>query len=261
MDTSSNNKPLLSIIMPALNEEENIALAIQNCLDSLDAYNIPGEVIVVNDGSTDQTENIIRGWMSKDSRVHRVKHEKPHGIGASFWEGVDNAKGEVTVMLPGDNENDPVEILRYIKLIEHVDIIIPFVYNKQVRSIFRNALSFLYRFIINTTFAVNFNYTNGTILYRTSLLKELENRSSGFFFQTDILIRAVKRGYLFAEVPYKLSLRDSGNSTAVTFPSFLNVVKGYLKLLKDYYSIKKGKFSGKTPDFATDSLTAKRYNQ
>ncbi len=261
MDNSSSNIPLLSIVMPALNEEENISLAIQSCLESLDSHHISGEIIVINDGSTDQTEGIIASWMNKDNRVHTVKHETPQGIGASFWEGVDCAKGEATVMLPGDNENDPVEILRYMKLVDHVDIIIPFVYNKQVRSIFRNAVSFFYRFIINSTFLVNFNYTNGTILYRTSLLKELESRSSGFFFQTDILIRAVKRGYLFAEVPYKLSLRNSGTSTAVSFPSLLNVIKGYLKLSKDHYGMKKDSTSAKSPAFAADSLTAKRYNQ
>ena len=86
----------------------------------------------------------------------------------------------MVTMLPGDNENDPWETLRYLKLLEHVDIVIPFVFNKEVRSLFRNALSFIYRFIINTTFVVNFNYTNGTVLYRKSILKELNYRSVGF---------------------------------------------------------------------------------
>ena len=89
----------------------------------------------------------------------------------------------MVTMLPGDNENDPWEILRYRRLLEHVDIVIPFVFNKEVRSVFRNALSFIYRFIINTTFLVNFNYTNGTVLYRKSILKELYYRSTGFSFK------------------------------------------------------------------------------
>ena len=69
--------------------------------------------------------------MKKDSRVRLINHNTPQGIGASFWDGVDNASGDMVTMLPGDNENDPWEILRYIKLLEQVDMIIPFVFNKR----------------------------------------------------------------------------------------------------------------------------------
>ena len=104
-----------------------------------------------------------------------------------------------------------------------------------MRSLYRNALSYLYRLIINTTFMVNFNYTNGTNLFRTSILRELDKRSTSFFYQTDMLIRLVKKGYLFAEVPYRLGIRKGGVSRATTFPSFLQVAHGYLRLLKDIY--------------------------
>ena len=157
---------------------------------------------------------------------------------------------------PGDNENDPWEIFRYYPLLRHVDLVIPFVFNKQVRSLFRNALSFLYRFIINSSFLVYFNYTNGTVLYRRSVLKELGWRSTGFFFQTDILVRTVKRGYLFAEVPYQLHARKAGISKAVTFPSLWQVIRGYLRLTKDLYFNKATRVPRK---FAAGSMTARRY--
>ena len=124
-----------------------------------------------------------------------------------------------------------------------------------LRPLFRNALSLLYRFIINTTFLVNFNYTNGTILYRRSILWGINERSDGFFFQTDILIRAAKKGYLFAEVPYKIGSRKSGSSKAISFPSLFKVIKGYLKLVKDYYFNKDNK---RQQDYSSDSQTAAR---
>lgn len=244
-----------SVIMPALNEEDNVVLAVKNALSAFDESGINGEVIVINDGSKDKTQERVAALIDKDKRIKLINHVKPEGIGASFWNGVDNARGEVVVLLPGDNEVDPWEILRYFKLLEHVDIVIPFVFNKQVRSLFRNGLSFVYRFIINTTFLVNFNYTNGTILYRKSILKELEFRSRSFFFQTDILVRIVKKGYLFAEVPYRLGVRKEGISKAVSFPSLLKVIRGYLHLVKDFYfarNIKENKV------FHADSKTAAR---
>mgnify|MGYP001405656647 CR=1 FL=1 len=245
----------VSVIMPALNEEKNIHLAVKNALRVFQECDIIGEIIVINDGSKDKTKEIVEGFSHSDKRVRILNHDKPQGIGASFWDGVDNAYGASIVLLPGDNENDPWEIFRYFKLLEQVDIIIPFVFNRQVRSIFRSTLSFVYRFIINSTFQVNFNYTNGTVLYRRSMLKELDFRSRGFFFQTDILVRTVKKGYLFAEVPYRLGMRKDGISKAVSFPSLFIVVKGYLKLVRDFYFTKSLKAN---QIFSADSSTAVR---
>lgn len=246
----------ISFIMPALNEEKNIAQAIANGIRSFDTFGLNGEIVVINDGSTDRTAALVKQAIEQyKDRVRLIVHEKPCGLGASFWEGVDTARGESVVLMPGDNENDPDEILRYHKLLQHVDLVIPFVYNKQVRSLLRNFLSLAYRFIINTTFFVYFNYTNGTVLYRKSVLQTLTHRSRGFFFQTDILIRLVKSGYLFAEVPYRLNLRKEGLSKAVSFPSFIQVVKGYLRLVKEIYFNRTTKM---LDVFSNDSLTAKR---
>jgi glycosyltransferase involved in cell wall biosynthesis len=251
---SSRGKFDITVIMPALNEEKNIQDAITNTIKAFGDFAIAGEIIVVNDGSSDRTEELAGLLMKTDDRIKIIKHDKPCGIGASFWDGVDNASGDIVVMLPGDNENDPWEIFRYYKLLEHVDMVIPFIFNKETRSIFRNGISYLYRFIINTTFLVHFNYTNGTVIYRKSILKELDYRSMGFFFQTDILIRTAKKGYLFSEVPYRLGLRKEGISKAVTFPSLLNVVRGYLRLVRDYYFKKRDQ----QVHFSDDSLTAIR---
>ncbi|OGH51476.1 MAG: hypothetical protein A3G13_01870 [Candidatus Levybacteria bacterium RIFCSPLOWO2_12_FULL_37_7] len=228
----------LSVIIPALNEEENIADAIKGILGSFDFFNIRGELLVVNDGSTDSTELKVLEFGDND-RISLINHDTPKGIGGSFWDGVDHARGEVVTMFPGDNENDPYETMRYIGLMEHIDILIPFVYNREARSAFRNFLSLIYRKIINMTFATNLNYTNGTIIYRKKILKNLKYRSSDFFFQTDILIRLLRKKYLFAEVPYRLNARKGGVSKAVSYPSLIQVIKGYLNLIKDVYYFNK----------------------
>lgn len=250
------SEPWMSIIMPALNEERNIEGALHDTLAAFDDYGIAGEIVVIDDGSKDRTGELASAAAERDPRVRMIRHEAPHGVGASFWDGVAAARGECVCMLPGDNENDPWEILRYHRLLDHVDILVPFVFNKQARSLYRNALSFIYRFIINTTFLVYFNYTNGTVAYRRKVLQELQFHNSGFFFQTDILVRLVKSGYLFAEVPYRLNHRAHGASKAVTFPSLYRVITGYIRLVHDIYFDPKGKISR---EFAVDSQTAKRH--
>jgi len=252
MNTNIKNEMSVSVIMPALDEERNILDAIDNTLNAFEEFNIKGDIVIINDGSTDKTGDLVNEAMENTKQIQLIEHKTPQGIGASFWDGVDNAHGDIVVLLPGDNENDSEEIFRYCKLLEHVDIVIPFVFNREVRPRLRNFYSYIYRFIINTTFLVNFNYTNGTVLYRKKVLKKLKYRSSSFFFQTDILIRLIKQNYLYAEVPYKLKQRGYGDSKAVSFPSLLQVIKGYLHLLKDDYFMRKKRF---LTLFPRDSLT------
>lgn len=248
----------LTIVMPALNEEQNITEAMRDSLKALDELNIDGEIVAINDGSRDRTSELIRQMASdnKDS-ISFIDHKIPQGIGACFWEGVDAARGELIVMLPGDNENDPREILRYLKVLDDVDIVAPFVYNKEIRSFLRNSLSYIYRLIINTTFNTSFNYTNGTIVYRRSVLKDVGTRCSSFFHNTYTLVTLVKKGYLFAEVPYRLRERPSGRSKALKPASFLDVTRDYFRLIKEVYFEQRKKAKGLK--IIQDSVSFKRF--
>lgn len=255
-----SNEHFISIVMPALNEEKNILSAISSTLETFDRLKIDGELIVINDGSSDTTEGLVKSAMAKEGhRMRLISHGAPQGIGVSFWDGISEARGEIVAMLPGDNENEPYEILRYIKLMDDVDIVVPFVYNKRVRSVFRNILSYLCLLIIDITFGVYFNYTNGTNLYRRRVLNDLDYKSRSFFFQADILIRLVKKGYLFAEVPYRLGLRRAGASKAVTFNNFIQVVKDYFRLVRDIYLRKEERL--RRYKFVEGSISRRRYDE
>lgn len=251
----------VSIIMPALNEEKSIRQAVTNTLNAFRDFCTEGEVLVVDDGSKDGTSSLVKEIIAKEGdRVRLLRHEAPQGIGKSFWDGVDQAKYEIVAMFPGDNENDPWESLRYLNLLNHVDLVIPFVFNRHTRPFLRNALSYLFRLIVNSTFLVSFNYTNGTILYRRTILRNLHFHSQGFFFQTDILIRLVKQGYLFAEVPYRVGMRKSGVSKAISWPSFLSVARGYIRLVRDMYFFN-DKRKKEYRKFSEDSMSEKRHKE
>lgn len=226
----------ISVIMPALNEEDNLGRSIKDSLDTFDSLRIDGEIVVVNDGSTDNTQAVIEKYLSANpTRIKTLRHASPEGIGASFWDGIRKAGKSAVVMLPGDGENSAFEILRYLGLMEHVDIVVPYVANRGVRPLYRNVLSGLFLFVINMTFGLYLNYTNGTIIYKKNILENTECHENGFFFQVEALIKAIKKGCLFAEVPYSISKRESGVSKAVSIKSFVNIAIGYIRLVKDIY--------------------------
>lgn len=225
----------ISIIMPALNEASALTQAVYNVLQSFDRLQIEGEIIIVNDGSTDKTGEIAENFCRVRTNVRVIHHSEPKGIGASFWEGSQTARYEVVTMLPGDGENDSLEILRYLPLMDHVDIVVPFVYNREIRNLKRRLVSKLYKGIINLTFGMLLNYMNGTVMYRRNVLLGLDLESRGFFYQTELLIKGILRGYLYAEVPYALSQRVQGKSKALTVSSLFKLSGDYLKAIRAVY--------------------------
>ena len=224
------NKYSLSVIMPALNEEENIEDSIAQTLKAMDKYGIDGEIIIVNDGSKDRTSEIVENNIKRDKRLKLINHDRPGGIGWSFFDGVKNSVNDIVIMIPGDNENIPEVTLTFFGLLDKVDIVIPFIHNMEVRHRGRRIISSIYRFIINLSFGTNLNYTNGTVLYRRCILDDIKLRSFGFFYQTELLIKLIRKGYLFSEVPNFLSSRNNGQSKATSLPSLMKLTGNYLKL-------------------------------
>ena len=160
------------------------------------------------------------------------------GLGAAFRTGVQNSQGDNLVMIPGDGETNISDLLNGLYLMENVDIIIPYVYNKVNRTLIRRVISHLYTTIINFTFNTKLNYTNGTVIYRSSTINKIKNNSTGFFFQTELLLRLIKSGYLYCEIPVFLKKRSSGISKAISLKSFLNIMVSYLRAIIGIYITK-----------------------
>lgn len=231
--------PTLTVVMPCLNEEDNVAAAAQTTLSAFDRKGVEGELIIVNDGSTDRTVEIARALQLQDRRVRLINHPTPQGIGASFWDGVQAASGDFCTWIPGDNENDPDDVLRFFYMANDVDIIVPFIHNMEVRSISRRFISALYRLIVNISFGTTLNYTNGTVIYKTAILRDTRLNSSGFFYQAEILIRLIRAGYLYAETPQFLGSRGAGKTKALTLKSFMEIFKGYLMMVWEVHIMRR----------------------
>lgn len=244
----------VSVIMPSLNEEDNLQSAVKNVVDCFESMNICGQIIVVNDGSSDRTGEIAVSLSERYPFLKLIHHASPQGMGGSFWDGVKEAEGEVVVMLPGDGENDAYEILKYLPLMGYVDIVVPFFYNKNIRSQKRRILSSLYKYIINLSFGMSLNYMNGTVMYRKCLFDNIRLRCKGFFYQTELLIKCLRDGYLYAEVPCALRQRHEGSSKATTFRSLRKIAQDYITTLIDVYIADREKKS-----LSPDSVTALRW--
>jgi glycosyltransferase involved in cell wall biosynthesis len=242
--------------MPALNEEQSLPQAVANVLQSFERFSLDGELIIVNDGSSDRTGEVAAGVAARSGCIRVLHHSTPQGIGAAFRDGLAAATGELVVYVPGDGEIDAAEILRYTPLMADVDLVVPYVQNPEIRRWSRRLLSSWYTRIMGGTFGVGLRYLNGTVLYRRAILEGITIRNSGFFYQAELLIKTVRRGYLYAEVPYVQQRRIDGRYKSVTFRSFVPVIRGYFTLIRELY------LQGSEPFVvAPSSMTARKRHQ
>lgn len=225
----------VSVIMPALNEERSLPHAVANVICGFEKFSLDGELIIVNDGSSDRTGDVAEELAVRFPSVRVLHHPAPEGIGAAFRDALKLACGEFVVYIPGDGEIDAAEILCYTPLMADVDMVVPFVQNPAIRRWSRRALSACYTLAMNATFGISLRYLNGTVLYRRAILEGITIRNPGFFYQAELLIKAVRRKYRYTEVPYTQQRRIDGRSKSVTLKSLLPVLKGYFCLIGELY--------------------------
>lgn len=225
----------ISVIMPVLNEEQCLHASVAGVLEGFERHSLNGELIIVNDGSSDRTGAMAEELASRQAAVRALHHATPQGIGASFRDGLPHAHGDVVVYIPGDGEIDASEIFRYVHLMDDVDMVIPYVTNPEVRSWQRRILSSCYHLLMTRTFFVSLKYLNGTVMYRKSILEGITIRNSGYFYQAELLIKAISRNYRYAEVPYMQKPRVHGRSKSITIRALASAMKGYAVMVHEFY--------------------------
>jgi len=111
---------LVSIVIPVYNEEEAIGHDLDLIKRTMDATNQPYEIIVVNDGSTDRTAEIV----SSKPGVRLVHHEHNRGVGAARTTGIRSAKGDIIIMTDGDGTYPNQDMPRLLQYMEKYDMVV-----------------------------------------------------------------------------------------------------------------------------------------
>ena len=149
--------PRFSVIVPALNEEANLDAALAEVVRGFDAAGLSMEVLVFDDASTDRTGAIADAWAARDPRLHAFHNPRRLNIGGIYKAGIREARGEYTLLVPGDNEMLVDEILKGARLAHTADVVLFYVTNaSQVRAGARNFVSGFYVRVVNLLFNTRF---------------------------------------------------------------------------------------------------------
>lgn len=226
-------KPSISIIIPAFNEERNLEATVQDTLSVLDDRFSSYEIIIVNDGSVDQTPHLANQIASKNSNIRVIHHQHNMGLGYSVREGYELASKAYTVWNPGDGGMKPESFNAMFDLIGKADLIVPYISNPAFRSILRRFVSRAYIIILNFLFGLNLRCYNGTVVYRTDLIKAIRTSTFGFFFFAEMLVLVLKNGCTHLEVPTIHQNRTHGKSKAFTLKNVFEILRMAVSLAWD----------------------------
>ncbi|MDD5067757.1 MAG: glycosyltransferase family 2 protein [bacterium] len=222
----------VSVVIPAYNEEPNIRKTVEDVLSASRTASTPVEIIIVDDHSTDKTLFVSQQAAKKNKNVIVHHNAVNRGLGYNFIMGIKMARHEYVVMIPGDNEVGRGSIVTLFRALQHTkaDLLIPYFTNSYIRPKFRQMLSRLYVFFLNIMFGFNIRYYNGTVLYKTAMVKKLPVSTNGFAYQAEMVIRLLKSGASFESPGLLLKERIGGTSKALSVKSFLSVTGTILYL-------------------------------
>jgi glycosyltransferase involved in cell wall biosynthesis len=204
-----NNKQCqVSIIMPCLNEEETIALCIENAQKGLNEAAAEGEILVVDNGSNDRSVDIASNMGA------RVVSEATKGYGAALRNGIEQARGEYIIMGDADATYDFSQIKPFIdKLKDGND----FVMGSRLKGdIEKGAMPFLHRYLgsplltlfLNISFGGKISDVNcGMRGFKKGAISKLNLHANGMEFASEMVIKALLHKIPIAEIPirYKVS--------------------------------------------------------
>jgi len=204
LDTS-----FVSLIIPAYNEGDTVGSVIRDAGEIMDDYGLPYEIIVVNDGSTDDTELV-----ALSTRKARVLSHKPNrGKGYCLRRALKYARGDIIVTLDSDGEHKPKEIPDLLNSLFHGNDIVSgsrFLSNRpDVTTKINQVGNILFNTAIMTLTGRNITDSQtGFRAMRREALEKLGLQSDGYEIETEITMKSLRNDFRFIEVPITVQRRQ-----------------------------------------------------
>ena len=216
----------LSIIIPAYNESENIIETLENVTQALAPLTVRHEILVIDDGSTDTTAALVTSHLSRFPAVRLLANERNMGFGWSYRRGVDLAALGHIVMVHGDNAWGHETLREFFSRVGEADVIVGYTRNMWgTRTKMRTLISKAYTLVVNLITRRRLKYYNGLQIHNAPVLKSLRIQSSGYGFQSEVLVKSLRRTRTVLEVPMDLIEREKGESKAFRLKNVVDVIR------------------------------------
>lgn len=229
----------LSVFLPAYNEEANLKRTVKNVVENLKKNVKEWEIVIVNDGSKDNTGKIANTLAKENKNISVIHHSPNRGYGAAFKSGLYGCKYPWISFIDSDGQFNFKEITRFIKTQEktNVDMVIGYYLGRKVHFT-RKLNSKIWQLIVFLLFGLNVRDIDcGFKLISKKVVDTIPKLESerGAFISSEFLIKAKKAGFKIVEIGVQHYPRKFGEATGAK----LNViVQSFIDLFKLWQKIK-----------------------
>lgn len=222
-----------TIVVPGLNEEELIAVTVRELLEAARAVLDGVELILVDDGSTDRTGQIMEELAAENPEIVAVlHHDRPHGLAYAFRHGVGRARYPFFTLVPGDRAFEAVGIRRLLDAAGTADLVVSWRVNqRQARSTLRFVLNRAYKFVMGNLFQLRMTDVHSVNLYPVERVRRLDIQAEGVAFQIECLVKLLREGASWTEVPIELTPQKQALDRTVNLGTLRNLAATVLHLL------------------------------
>ncbi|HYL99962.1 MAG TPA: glycosyltransferase family 2 protein [Blastocatellia bacterium] len=210
----ANTLDSISAILPAFNEEENIETATRRMVEALEALPLKDwEVIIVDDGSKDETGAIAGRLSQQNPRVRVIHHDPNQGYAAALRSGFTSAKCQLMFFTDSDNQFDVRELSQLLPLVKDADIVCGFrIY--RFDPLTRLVMSWGFNLLARTIFRIKVKDIDCAFkLFRREVFDRVTIESQKFFVNAEILAKARHAGFRLVEIGVRHYPRPAGRST------------------------------------------------
>ena len=220
-----------SIIIFCYNEKETIALVVDKAQEVLkNLAPQKNEIVIVDDGSTDGSADIIKGLSEKHNNIRVIYHSPNKGIGEALLSGYRNAQYENVCAVPADAQFDVEELLPHATIDSNTFISFYRVENTSY-SVFRNVLSWVNKKINKLFLGMAMRDVNWVLVYKMAKIKELDLRLNSSLVGSEICSKLLIGGNQLQEIESTYQPRISGESKGASFKVILQAFRDTMKLI------------------------------
>jgi len=238
----THNEPLpvpdsldLTIVIPCLNEEKHIEGTLETVKSAMAELPYSYEVLVVDDGSTDRTGEVVSRYADAHPEISIYLHKNTRNLGLtrSYVDGAFRGRGKYYRLVCGDDVEPKETLIAIFQHLGKADIIIPYHEVVPGKSALRLGISRIYTGLVNRFSGYKIKYYNGLAVHYRYNVMRCGPYSFGFGFQAELITRLLDEGATFIQIPVAVTVHrvKERRDSALNLKNFLSVGHTLLELL------------------------------
>lgn len=222
----------VSILIPAFNEEQSLPQVIRETYDFLKNRSFDGEVLVLDDKSSDRTLEVLKQLQAQYREMRFFSHPRNLGVGQALQTLGRNARKEYCFFLPADGQVKASELDKFLPHLEGADLIVGY---RKIRadSPARKILSRIFNRIFAGIFKIPIHDADSVFLIRKTAWEALAPRSRGAMLLGEMLVKSRKTDYTIKEVEIGHYPRSAGSAKGLSWKMVLGALGEFYQLYRE----------------------------